>query len=81
MYVFDGAKKKLVRIARGEEPFSDIKGIHQMLLDLPSYLIDDFYTSGEGVSLDYDPITHNVYLQVIYSDPLEEGEGNEIDQS
>lgn len=73
LYVLDLYKKKFIRVLQGEQGLSDFKGIHALLLDLPKDIEDSLYADGTGVSLTYDTITYNVYINILYDATDSEG--------
>jgi hypothetical protein len=75
LYVLDLYKKKFLRVLQGEQGLSDFKGIHALLLDLPKDITDSIYANGTGVSLSYDTLTYNVYINILY-DGTDSGGGS-----
>lgn len=68
VYVLDMSRKKLVRVTSDDEPVSDLKGTHSLLLTLPKTITEDFYGNGTGIYMGYDPLTYNVYISILYDD-------------
>lgn len=68
VYLLDMSRKKFLRITADDEPVSDMKGIHSLLLTLPKSIIDDPYAEGTTLRLGYDPLTYNVYISIMYTE-------------
>lgn len=76
VYILDLSRNKFVKITNDENPLSDLQGMHALLQDLPRAIIDDPYNEGTMVRLSYDPLTHNVYISVLYDDGSSGGAGS-----